>query len=401
MHTADDYLAALEEQLRQMPEAERKETITYYREYAQEGGLLDEEQLREHFGPPEVLAARILEDEAGKRTQDTPQRTERTGVRSVAMLAGTVVAVVVLGIGLFKFLRPKTAEEPSVPTEPALSSDAGTDQPDDAADSLDAQETDGELPHSYDGTVEPFTDISVDVVSAKVRVEIGDTYALRYTLLNDEEIEQAGVDGQTLYLVSHNKTDGGDYDGFGEVCITVPADARLGTLQFSTVGGGVTVPELSCDSVSVGNAAGNSELNCMAENNVTVNSTSGTVEFGGQCRQLSVNVIAGQLNFTGKADTVVLDTTAGKLNFTGTAGSIEMNSASGSAQIEGDVTEQVRIDMITGDIHVVTADPTVTAEGITIDYNGQRMSGDSWSRQGSGCTLDLKTAFGTISISNP
>lgn len=401
MHTADDYFAALEEHLRQMPEAERKETITYYREYAQEGGLLDEEQLREHFGPPEVLAARILEDEAGKRTQDASQKTESTGVRSVAMLAGTVIAIVVLGIGAFKFLRPETAAEPSVTTEPALSSDAGTDQPDDAADSSDAQETDGELPHSYDGTVEPFTDISVDVVSAKVRVEIGDTYALRYTLLNDEEIEQAGVDGQTLYLVSHNKTDQGDYDGFGEVCITVPADARLGTLQFSTVGGGVTVPELSCDSVSVDNAAGNSQLNCMAENNVTVNSTSGTVEFGGQCRQLSVNVIAGQLNFTGKADTVVLNTTAGKLNFTGTAGSIEMNSTSGSAQIEGDVTEQVRIDMVTGDIHVVTADPTVTAEGITIDYNGQRMSGDSWSRQGGGCTLDLKTAFGTISISNP
>ena len=42
MHTADDYFVALEEYLRQMPEAERTETITYYREYAQEGGLLDE-----------------------------------------------------------------------------------------------------------------------------------------------------------------------------------------------------------------------------------------------------------------------------------------------------------------------------------------------------------------------
>lgn len=65
------------------------------------------------------------------------------------------------------------------------------------------------------------------------------------------------------------------------------------------------------------------------------------------------------------------------------------------------MTEQVRIDMVTGDIHVVTADPTVTAGGRTIEYNGQRMGGDSWSRQGNGCTLDLKTALGTISICNP
>lgn len=132
-----------------------------------------------------------------------------------------------------------------------------------------------------------------------------------------------------------------------------------------------------------------------------VNSTSGTVEFGGQCQQLSVNVTAGQLNFTGKADTVTLDTIAGKLDFTGTADSLEMDFTSGSAKIEGDVTEQIRIDMVTGDIHVVTADPTVTAGGRTIEYNGQRMGGDSWSRQGNGCTLDLKTALGTISICNP
>lgn len=332
MHTAEEYFAALEEYLRQMPAEDRAETITYYREYAQEGGLLDAEQLREHFGPPEVLAARILEDGVGKRTQNAPKG--RKDDLPAAVLAGIVLAVVALGIGAFKFLRPKTAAEPSVPTEPALSSDAGTDQPDDTVTPSDTEKADGELPQNYDGTVEPFTDISVDVVSARVRVEIGDTYALRYTLLDDEVVEQAGVEGQTLYLISHNKTDQGHYDGFGEVCITVPADACLGTLQFSTVGGGVTVPELSCDSVSVDNAAGNAELNCVAENNVMVNSTSGTVEFGGQCQQLSVNVTAGQLNFTGKADTVKLDTIAGKLDFTGTADSLEMDSTSGSAKLK-------------------------------------------------------------------
>lgn len=345
------------------------------------------------------MAARILEDGAGKRTQKAPKGPE--GILPAAVLTGILIAVAALGIGAFKFLRPGTAAEPSVSTGPALSSDAGTAQPDDTVVPSDTEKADGELPLNYDGTVEPFTDISVDVVSARVRVEIGDTYALRYTLLDDEAVEQAGVEGGTLYLVSHNKTDQGSYDGFGEVCITVPADVCLGTLQFSTVGGGVTVPELSCDSVSVDNAAGNAELNCMAENNVTVNSNSSTVEFGGQCQQLSVNVTAGQLTFTGTADTVTLDTIAGKLDFTGTADSVEMDSASGSAQIEGDVTEQVRIDMVTGDIHVVTADPTVTAEGRTIDYNGQRMGGDSWSRQGNGCTLDLKTAWGTISIRDP
>lgn len=123
----------------------------------------------------------------GKRTQNAPKG--RKGDLPAAVLAGIVLAVVALGIGAFKFLRPKTAAEPSVPTEPALSSDAGTDQPDDTVTPSDTEKADGELPQNYDGTVQPFTDISVDVVSARGRVEIGDTDALRYTLLDDEVVE--------------------------------------------------------------------------------------------------------------------------------------------------------------------------------------------------------------------
>ena len=125
------------------------------------------------------------------------------------------------------------------------------------------------------------------------------------------------------------------------------------------------------------------------------------VEFGGQCQQLSVNSTSGDLTFTGKADEVVQNSTSGELDFTGTAGSIEVNSTSGSVHIQGTVTEQVRTDMVSGDILVVAADPTVTAEGDSIEYNGQRMSEDSWSRQGSGCTLTLETTSGSISINTP
>ena len=194
MHTADDYFAELEEYLRQMPETERAETMTYYREYAQEGGLLDEEQLREHFGPPEVLAARILEDEAGKHTQDAPQRTEETGVRPAAVLVGIMIAVAALGIGAFKFLRPGTVAEPAVTTESALSRDAGTAQPDDGADSSDTQKAGGGALQSYDGTVAPFTDISVDMAAVNIRVETGDTYVFtKHFALNDQEEGRYGI----------------------------------------------------------------------------------------------------------------------------------------------------------------------------------------------------------------
>ncbi len=401
MHTVEEYFAALEEHLKQLSAEERAEIITYYREYAQEGGLLDAEQLEEHFGPPEALAARILQDNADKRAQTTQKDAGEDGVRPGMVLFGIVIAVAALGIGLYNLLRPGTAAEPSVPTETVLASNAATARPDITALPSDTGEGDGELPLSYDGEVSPFTDISIDVVAAKIEVEIGDTYGLRYTLHEEEVVEQAGVEDGTLYLVSHNKPDQHSTDGFSDVCITVPADAELGTLEFSTIGGGVTVPELPCDSVSVTNTAGNTVLDCTVQGDVTVDSTAGKVEFGGQCRQMKVNTSAGGLTFSGQADTVSLDTIAGKLDFTGTANSLAMNSTSGSARIEGTVTEQVQVDMISGSISVVAADPTVEAEGSTIAYNGQRMSGDSWSRQGNGCDLSLKTSFGSISVQEP
>lgn len=365
MHTREEYFAALEECLKQMPAEERAETMTYYREYAQEGGLLDAEQLEEHFGPPQVLAARILQDDADKRTQGTAKPAGAAGVRPGLVLFGIVVAVAALGIGLFNLFRPTTAPAPSVSAATAAASEAGTAAPDETVLPSETQNADGALPRNYEGEVAPFTDISVEVTAAKIEVEIGDTYALRYNLREDEVMEQAGVEDGTLYLVTHNKPDQDGGDGLGDVCITVPADAELGNLTFSTIGGGVTVPELPCDSVSVTNVAGNTVLDCTVQGDVTV------------------------------------DSTAGKLDFTGTADSLEMNSTSGDARIEGTVSEQAEVNMTTGNISVVAADPAVEADGNSIEYNGQRMSGPSWSRQGTGCTLSLNTSFGSISIQEP
>lgn len=397
MHTAEEYFAALEACLKQMPAADRAQTITYYREYAQEGGLLDAEQLREHFGPPEALAARILEDEAGKYSQqDSPKSAGKKGVRLVPVLLGSFIAVVVAASALLAALHPQNTVEGPLPTD-----NAPAPQSTDTASLSDGKDADGNLPLHYDGEVDPFTEIAVDVVSAEIKVETGDGYGLRYTLCDNEIVDRAGVEGQTLYLTSHNKSNQSGSTGVGEVCITVPDDADLGELRFSTVCGGVDMPALSCDSLRVDNIAGNSVLDCVVTDNVTVDSISGTVRFGGQCGQLEVDATSGGLSFTGKADAVLLNTTSGDLDFTGTADTLAMDATSGSARIEGTVTEQVRVDMVSGNIFVTAADPTVTAEGNSIQYNGQRVGVDSWSRQGSGCTLILETSSGSVSIQNP
>lgn len=68
---------------------------------------------------------------------------------------------------------------------------------------------------------------------------------------------------------------------------------------------------------------------------------------------MALNATSGSLTFSGKADTVLLETTMGTLDFSGTASSVDMDATSGNAQIEGIVTKQVQIDMVSGNLLAV------------------------------------------------
>lgn len=70
MRTFEEYFSGLAARLNRLPPEERADVIAYYKEYAQEGGLLDAAQLIEHFGPPETLAAQILAESAVKRVEN-------------------------------------------------------------------------------------------------------------------------------------------------------------------------------------------------------------------------------------------------------------------------------------------------------------------------------------------
>lgn len=411
MHTAEEYFAALADCLKEMPAAEREETLTYYREYAQEGNLLDAEQLREHFGPPSALAARIWEDAAGRRSAanapesqeppaapeppagpGTPAKRRPRLPLVLAILAWLLVAasgLIVLGVAM---LHDKTTVEGPMPSAPASQTAATA--------SAAAAGADTGLPRSYSGTVAPFTEIDLDVVAADVRVEIGQDYTLRYDLPEGETVQRMGVEGDTLYLISQTKPDTHNNQQ-GDVWITVPADAALGDLRFSTVSGGVTMPDLACASVAVDNTSGDSELDCRASGNVSLDSTSGSLTFGGQCQELRMDSTSGSLDCTGQCDRLTLNAVSGSLTFTGSADTLTMGTVSGEARVEGTVAGEIGVTAISGNIEITAADPSVDARGTVIRYNGQRMSGSSWSRQGTGCAITAETMVGRISVEEP
>ena len=69
MRTKDQYFTELEGCLRDLPQVEREELMEYHREYADEAGLEDYDQLTGHFGTPRELADRLYQELDARRAQ--------------------------------------------------------------------------------------------------------------------------------------------------------------------------------------------------------------------------------------------------------------------------------------------------------------------------------------------
>ena len=80
----DEYLNRLEWLLQDIPESDREEALSYYRDYFEDAGEENEEAVIEALGIPEKLAAIIREDVKGQSPDvgeftDTGTRTQDTG----------------------------------------------------------------------------------------------------------------------------------------------------------------------------------------------------------------------------------------------------------------------------------------------------------------------------------
>ncbi len=84
-----NYFEELEGYLQKIPEQERNEVLMYHREYAEDGGLLTDQQLVDHFGSPKELSSQIYADSAIKTLEsDTPKKYRKAfGIGILALFS--------------------------------------------------------------------------------------------------------------------------------------------------------------------------------------------------------------------------------------------------------------------------------------------------------------------------
>ena len=118
--TRTAFLAALEQLLAPLPEAERKDALSYYEEYLDAAGPEKEAQTIAELGTPEEVAHKILEEQAPVDFSAAPASPAHKPRSTWRMVLGGGLAV--LAICIFLFQYSKAAPVPPVDATPSPAS---------------------------------------------------------------------------------------------------------------------------------------------------------------------------------------------------------------------------------------------------------------------------------------
>ena len=125
--TRTAFLAALEQLLAPLPEAERKDALSYYEDYLDAAGPEKEAQAIAELGTPEEVAHKILEEQAPADSSAAPASPAHKPRSTWRMVLGGGLAVLVLACFFFQHSKATPVQPVDATPSPASStSDASS-----------------------------------------------------------------------------------------------------------------------------------------------------------------------------------------------------------------------------------------------------------------------------------
>ena len=116
--TRTAFLAALEQLLAPLPEAERKDALSYYEDYLDAAGPENEARAIAELGSPEEVARKILDEQAPQGSSAAPASPARKPRSRWRMVLGGGLAVLVLACFFFQHSKA-TPVQPAESVSPA------------------------------------------------------------------------------------------------------------------------------------------------------------------------------------------------------------------------------------------------------------------------------------------
>ena len=198
--TRTAFLAALEQLLAPLPEAERKDALSYYEDYLDAAGPENEARAIAELGSPEEVARKILDEQSPAGSSAAPTSPARKPHSRWRMVLGGGLAVLVLVCFFFQHSKA-TPVQPVEPVSSASEIPASSAEP--AAESASTQPA---VPVS---TPDGLTfSLSAEMVSDKLSLTLDYGSILFVVDPNVSDITLQFDGFRTRYLTHSNKKDG-------------------------------------------------------------------------------------------------------------------------------------------------------------------------------------------------
>ena len=198
--TRTAFLAALERLLAPLPEAERKDALSYYEDYLDAAGPENEARAIAELGSPEEVARKILDEQSPAGSSAAPTSPARKPHSRWRMVLGGGLAVLVLVCFFFQHSKA-TPVQPVEPVSSASEIPASSAEP--AAESASTQPA---VPVS---TPDGLTfSLSAEMVSDKLSLTLDYGSILFVVDPNVSDITLQFDGFRTRYLTHSNKKDG-------------------------------------------------------------------------------------------------------------------------------------------------------------------------------------------------
>ena len=362
--TRTAFLAALEQLLAPLPEAERKDALSYYEDYLDAAGPENEARAIAELGSPEEVARKILDEQIPAGSSAAPASpAPRSHWR---MVLGCGLAVLVLACFFFQHSKA-TPVQPVEPISPSSEIPASS-----AEVPAESSSTQPAVPVS---TPDGLTfSLSAEMVSDKLSLELDYGTVLFVVDPNASDITLQFDGFRTRYLTHSNKK-----DGTAEFSYHVPKYYALPDIDSAVLT--ITAPENILHEIDIDLAMGNVDLGTLSVEELDLELSMG-------------DVIANSL----------------------TVKDADFNLAMGGCHIDHLTAPEFDAELAVGDckigmlsgaqdvsISVITGDTDLTLEGSASDYylvtNGLTGTSIHDGKANTSRKISLSSTTGDLSIS--
>lgn len=201
------------------------------------------------------------------------------------------------------------------------------------------------------------TELDVDVRSANVIIEEGNTPSIYYSFPEKSEISILNENGKVSFRENSNNN---NLVLFGngkkkEVRITVPRDRQLSKINAKTHSGNIDINNVKCDDIITNLDSGNLKISSVTSRNLKTDADSGNIIVNSNIENVDATADSGNIEFDGNIEKINVKADSGNINLKGDYHIIDAKADSGNITIDSKRPESemvLNLDVDSGKITV-------------------------------------------------